>query len=143
VKQLGTIFNEKTGGGNKWSSFRVVLFLMVLAWIVRFLAPPIRLVGWGATMTPLGEPMAWLGVVLALSGALRTWMTRVTPEDIPAIIGTVFAPLMSRMGGSGGYTVPPLVAPVVDPPITNPDVGPSQLIVDSERGENETEEDEL
>lgn len=83
---------EALEGGARWSGTRLIVFCMAFAWIVRFLAEPVSLVfgvaasvvaGWGGEvrMTPLGAPMAYLGVALALALPITKLFDRLRPED--------------------------------------------------------------
>lgn len=146
---LTTSLEEKNVPGQKASQTRLVVFAFALAWVVRFLTPPIvemaamALVGMGlmqpdqVPMTqPLGQAMAWLGAVIVLAMPLKSFMDRVSVDDLPAIIGQVFGGVWS-----GGLTSTPTGGQSWTRAKHSPEYQPPEdFVTDGERDEEEGDE---
>lgn len=79
MKRLSEALEEKRDEHGRWSSFRLALALMVIAWIVRFL--------WQMD-AELSGPMAWLGIGLIAAAMMRPWMARTDPSVVADVIKT-------------------------------------------------------
>lgn len=103
IRAVATVFEEKSAPRQGLlSAFRVVLVFMALAWIVRFLAEPVSSLAFAlagrdvAPVTPLAEPMAWLGLGILFAGPFERWMRKTEPGDIPGALVAMFGSFTGR-----------------------------------------------
>jgi hypothetical protein len=89
--RLSGALQEKRDPDGRWSAFRLVLAVMAGAFVIRFLAEPIMTLKGGGVVTPLGQPMAWLGVAILLAGPIRAWMDRSDPADVGSAIASLLS----------------------------------------------------